>query len=209
MLETIKWEAEKRKDMTKGEMKTARKSGLVPCNINLKGEDSVQIMMNTLDIEKRPFGNFRIELKVKGIKDPFDCFLKDIQYNYNSDIIHVDFQGLTVGQEVDIDVAFELIGESVGVKQGGILNTGVSSVKIRTLPRNMPNSIQVDISELKIGDSIGITDVKLSEDHTLLEPTEGVVVSILAPKTEEEAEADLVPGEMAEPEILTEKSSEE
>ena len=206
MIETIKWEATKRKDMTQGEMKAARKSGLVPAIINLKGKESVSVMMNLIDIQKRPFGNFRIELKVKGIKEPFDCFLKTIQYNFNQDIVHVDFQGLTVGQELDIDVAFELLGEPAGVKMGGILNTGVTGVKIRTLPKNMPNSIQVDISGLNIGDSINVTDIKFSENHTLIEPLEGVVASILAPKTEEEAEADMTPGEAAEPEIISEKA---
>lgn len=207
MIETIRWEGTKRKDMTKGEMNAMRTSGMTPAIITLKGENSVPVFLNTMDIEKRPFGNFRIELKIKGIKEPFDCFLKTIQYNHDSTrIVHADLQGLVVGQELDLDVMIELIGEAPGVKQGGILNTGLTSVKIRTLPRNIPGSIQVDISELNIGDSIGVQDIKFSEDHTLIEPLEGGVVSCSEPKVEAEVDPD---AEMAMPEIITEKKVEE
>lgn len=207
MIETIKWEGTKRKPMTKGEMKAMRNDGFVPAVISRKGEESVEVFLNAMDIEKRPFGNFRIELKIKGIGEPFDCYLKTLQYSYNrSNVIHADLQGLVVGQELDIDIAVELIGDAPGVKEGGILNTGVNSIRIRTLPKNMPNSIQVDISKLKIGDSINVTDLKLSEDHTLIDPLEGSIVSISEPRTvTEDEEADT---EMAEPEIIKEKSED-
>jgi len=205
MIETVKWEGTKRKPMTQGEMKAMRKSGFIPAVISRRGEESVEVFLNAMDIDKRPYGNFRIELKVKGIGEPFDCFLKTLQYSFNrSNVVHADLQALVVGQELDIDIAIELIGDAPGVKEGGVLNTGVTSLKIRTLPKNMPNSIQVDISDLKIGDSIHVTDIKLSDEHTLVEPLEGSVVSISEPRTAtEETETD---GEMAEPEIITEKS---
>ncbi|MGD9807267.1 MAG: 50S ribosomal protein L25 [Deferribacterales bacterium] len=207
MIETIKWEGTKRKPMTQGEMKAMRKSGLVPAIISRRGEESVEVFLNAMDIEKRPFGNFRIELKVKGIGEPFDCFLKTLQYSYNrTSVVHADLQGLVVGQELDIDIAIELIGDAPGVKEGGILNTGVTSLKIRTLPKNMPSSIQVDISKLKIGESINVTDIKLADVHTLIDPTEGNIVSIAEPRgTSDDADTDT---EMTEPEIISEKSDD-
>jgi len=207
MIETIKWEATKRKPMTKGELNEAKKSGLLPAVINFRGKESISIMVNRMDLVKRPYGNFRIELKVKGTKEPYDCYLKEIQYDHNHELIHADFQGLTVGQEIDIDVAIELIGEPAGLKMAGILNTGYTSVRIRTLPKNMPNSIQVDISDLNIGDSINITDIEFSEFHTLLEPLEGTVASVLAPRMEEEEDTE-TSDEMPEPEIITERSED-
>ncbi len=59
---------------------------------------------------------------------------------FQEKIIHADFQGLTVGQELDIDVPFEIVGDAPGVKAGGILNTSVTSCKIRTLPKKHPRN---------------------------------------------------------------------
>lgn len=205
MIQTIKWEASKRKPMTQGEMKANRKEGLVPAVISLRGEESVSVFLNALDIQKRPFGNFRIELKVKGVKEPYDCFLKSMQYDhFAGKPIHADLQGLIKGQEIDIDVHFELTGEPAGVKQGGILNTDITSVKIRTLPRNIPEKITIDISGLKIGESLHISDVKFSDDHTLLEPLEGAIVHISEPRMVETEASES--GELPEPEIISEKS---
>jgi len=206
MIETIKWEATKRKDITKGEMKAMRNDGLVPAIISRKGEESVSIFLNALDIQKRPYGNFRIELKVKGIGEPFDCYLKTLQYDYSSsNVIHADLQGLVVGQELDIDVTLEIVGNAPGVKEGGVLNTSLNTLKIRTLPKNIPNSITVDVSELKIGESINVQDLKLSADHTLIEPLEGSIVSITEPRAAVEAED---ASEITEPEIITEKAED-
>ncbi|PLX67629.1 MAG: 50S ribosomal protein L25 [Denitrovibrio sp.] len=208
MIKTIRWEATKRKPMTQGEMNEARKAGQVPAIVTHRGEDSIPIMMNVMDLEKRPFGNFRVELKIKGIKEPVDCFLKTLQYNHTADkIIHADFQSLTVGQEVDIDVSFEIVGEPEGLKHGGILNTSITSVKIRTLPKNIPEKITVDISHLKIGEAFNITEVEFSEEHTLLEPTEGAIAYVSEPRLEEVEPAD-GPEEMPEPEIISERSED-
>ncbi len=206
MIQNIKWEATKRKPITKGEMNVQRAEGLVPAIINSKGEETLSIFIKHFDLMKRPSGNFRIELKVKGIKEPFDCFLKELQYDYVSGkIIHADFQGLTVGQELDIDVPFEIVGDAPGVKAGGILNTSVTSCKIRTLPKNIPGTIQIDVSGMEIGDSINITDVKFAEEHTLIEPLEGSIVSIIDKRREEETEEET---EITEPEIITEKAAD-
>jgi len=204
MIQTIKWTATIRENMTDGELNAKRKSGFVPAIISTRGKESTAVFLLASDLKKRPYGNFRIELTVEGIKEPFDCFLKDLQYNHTSDtIIHADLQGLTVGQELDIDILIELVGNPEGVKAGGVLNTSIHSVRIRTLPKNMPEKIVVDISKMKIGDSIHISDIKFSDLHTLLEPTEGTIVSIAEPR---KAEDETSEEEATEPEIITEKA---
>jgi len=205
MIQTITWKATKREKMTDGDLNAQRKAGFTPAIISLRGKDSIAVFLTTMDIIKRPTGNFRLALEIEGEKEPVDCFLKEIQFNWNQDIIHADLQGLTVGQELDIDVDFELIGEPEGLKMGGMLNTGITSVKIRTLPKNIPGTIQVDISGLKIGESINVTDVEFQKEHTLIDPLDGVIASILAPRSEEEEEGS---GEMVEPEIITEKAED-
>lgn len=204
MLQTVKWKASKREPLTQGEMKQKRKEGFVPAVIVSRGKQSVPVFITGYDLLKRPFGNFRIELNIEGEKKPVDCLLKDLQYNFSSDrVVHADLHELTVGQELDVDVAFELMGEPAALKNGGVLNTAVQSVRIRTLPRNIPEKIEVDISGLKMGGSIHISDIKFAKEHTLLEPTEGVIVYISEPKMMAEPEAE---GEMPEPEIISEKT---
>lgn len=208
MLKTINWEATKRKPMTKGELKAQRKEGFIPAVISSRGKESVAVFLKEYDLYKRPSGNFRIELKVKGIKEPFDCFLMNLQYNFSADkIVHADLQELTKGQELDVDVTFDLQGEPEGLKMGGILNTGITSVRIRTLPRNIPEKITVDISGLKLGESVNISDIEFSEDHTLIEPLEGTIAYVSEPKQADEGSEEGA-GDMPEPEIISDKSDD-
>jgi large subunit ribosomal protein L25 len=204
MIQTITWKAAKRGKISAGDMKTKRAEGLIPASISKRGEESISVFIAESDIRNKPFGNFRLALEIEGENAPVDCYLKELQYNYSSDkVIHADLQGLTAGQELDIDVSFEIIGDAPGVKAGGILNMSISSVKIRTLPKNIPGSIQVDVSKLQLGDSIGVQDIKFAKEHTLIEPLEGTIVSVYELRR---AEADETPGEITEPKIIGEKS---
>jgi len=211
MAKTINWEGTKRKDMTQGELKNMRKEGQIPAIISSRGKESTAVFLNEMDLAKRPYGNFRISLKIKGIKEPFDCFLKTLQYNHTSDkIIHADLQALTVGQSLDIDVPLHFVGEPAGIKKGGQLNIVVDSLSIRTLPKDMPESVEVDVSGLNIGDYLSIEDLKLNEAHELLYPTEGTVAFVAEPKlvAEEELEPSEDSGELPEPEIISEKADD-
>lgn len=203
MLQTIKWEAARRENITQGEMKAKRMAGFVPAVVISRGKESTSVFLNAYDLKKRPFGNFRIELQIEGEKETVDCLLKALQYNHTADsIIHADLQELTKGQELDVEVSFELVGTPVGIKNGGVLNHGISSVMIRTLPRNIPEKIIVDISKLNVGDSLHVSDVKFGGDYTLLEPTEGTIAYISEPRS---MESETGSGEISEPEIIKEK----
>lgn len=205
MVKQVEWKALKREKLSQGQMKDKRKEGFVPVNLNFRGKDSMSLFIDGYSLQNRPYGNFKIELAVEGEKEVYTCFLKDLQYGHVANlIIHADLQGLTKGQELDMDVVIELVGESIGIKNGGALNLGVSSVKIRTLPRNMPSKFEVDISELNIGDSIDVKDMTFKAEHVLIEPVEGMIVSIAERKVyvEEEAGDTDLP---TEPEILSEK----
>lgn len=208
MLQTIKWKATKREPLTQGELKAKRASGLVPAVLISRGKESVPVFLSGYDLQKRPFGNFRIELSIEGEKETIDCLLKELQLNFSADkIIHADLHELTKGQELDVDVSFELTGDPVGLKKGGILNTGIASVRIRTLPRNIPEKIVVDISGLGLGESVNISDIEFNENHTLIEPTEGTIAYVSEPKMAEDENAE-GSDEMSEPEIISEKAED-
>ncbi len=199
MLTNVKWEAIPRGDMTKGELKKKREEGLIPAVVSSRGKESTSLFVKLSDLQRRPYGNFTIELEFNDNREPITCFLKNIQFSHvGYKILHVDFQELTRGQEVDIEIPLQLTGEPVGLDKGGIVNQLIDKVLIRTLPKYLPEKFEMDISHLDVNESVDITELKLPEHITLLEPTEGTVASVTVPRaepveteeTEEEIEAE-------------------
>jgi large subunit ribosomal protein L25 len=208
MLANVKWEAIPRGDMTKGELKKKREEGLIPAVVSSRGKESTSLFVKLSDLQRRPYGNFTIDLEFTDNRDNITCFMKNIQFSHvGYKILHVDFQELTKGQEVDIEIPLQLVGEPVGLDKGGIVNQLIDSVLIRTLPRYLPEKFEMDISHLDVNESIDITELKLPEEISLLDPTEGTVASIIVPREEpveteeaeeEEAETEAEAGEAEE-----------
>ena len=136
----------------------------------------------------------------------FDVLIKDTQIDPKSDrFIHADFYAVTKGEEIETDVPVEITGESEAVKKGGVLNVALSELKVKSLPKNLPHSISVDISELKDSDSlIRVSDLFLPEGVEVLDDPELTVVSIVEAKSAEEEELE----NQAEPNLEQEGNSE-
>ncbi|WP_022850887.1 50S ribosomal protein L25 [Limisalsivibrio acetivorans] len=208
MIETIKWKAEKRGELTKGQLKNLRDNNIIPAVLSSRGKESTLLTLSRIDVDKRPYGNFRIELDIPGESEPVDCYITNLQYDSMSDfIIHAELQELTKGQKIDLEVPLHVVGEPAGAEQGGILSQSINSVLIRTLPRHMMDKIDIDVSKLEIGDSITIDDLNLSEDYILLDPTEGTIVSVVPPQAEEDLEPST--DEVQEVEIISERKADE
>jgi large subunit ribosomal protein L25 len=117
--------------------------------------------------------------------------IKELQKDPIKDVIlHVDLYEINMNEPVDTETVIELNGEPAGVKEGGILQQQLRTVEIRCLPNNIPDALTVDISELKIGDSVLLRDVKLPEGVELLSDPEEVVASVLPPQIEREKETE-------------------
>jgi large subunit ribosomal protein L25 len=106
-------------------------------------------------------------------------------------------------------VALNFTGESPGVKAGGILNTNHSSVTVEALPGDLPESIDVDISALDIGDTLSLGDVVLPKAVTLVGDPEELLASVMAPKVEVEETEGLEGEEVTQPEVIGEASDED
>lgn len=211
MLETVKWEAIPRDDMTKGQLKDKRKEGMIPAVVSSRGKESTSFFVKLSDLERRPYGNFIVDLVFPGKKKSVNCFMKNLQFSHvGYKILHVDFQELTRGQEVDIEIPLRLTGEPVGLDKGGIVNQMIDSVMIRTLPRHLPEKFEMDIAHLDVNESIDITELDLPEEITLLDPTEGTVASIIIPKEEPlEPETEEEEEELEEEEETAESEEEQ
>lgn len=114
------------------------------------------------------------------------AILQDIQYHpYKLNVIHVDWHGISLEEEIEATVPIVLKGEAVGTKVGGILELVLEEVDVRCLPMNLPPHIEVDITNLNIGDSIHVRDLSVPEGVTVVTSEDEVIVTVVAPEAEE------------------------
>ncbi|MCX7905583.1 MAG: 50S ribosomal protein L25 [Elusimicrobiales bacterium] len=146
-----------------------------PVNISVSLKEFISLIKKA--------GNSVITLKYGDKEDM--VVVKDIQKHVVTDqIIHVDFNRVAMDKKIDIKVPLKFIGEPYGVKtQGGIAEYDIREVTVRCYPKDIPHEIQIDISNLRIGDSIRIKDIK-QDRFEIRENPENIVVSIIATKEE-------------------------
>ncbi|HOJ16028.1 MAG: 50S ribosomal protein L25 [Caldisericia bacterium] len=116
----------------------------------------------------------------------FPTLIKDIQKDVISfDPIHIDFFAISLSENIKMSVPIYPIGEAKGVKVGGILEQVTFKIDLKAKPADIPDKLNVDISNLEIGDSIHVGDIGLSEEIELMTPLDTPVFTIVSPKAEE------------------------
>ena len=177
--------------------KKLRKNGDIPCVIYSKGKDPVHVTIKNIELSKIIYnpGVFILEIKVK--EQVYNTIIRDSQFHpVNDNILHVDFLELSDNQLVSMEIPVQLTGNSIGVRNGGQLNLVMRKLMITSFPKNLPDNIEIDISKLRIGDSIRITDIE-SDNYKFLQPESAVVVSVKTARNiiEEEEEEEEGEGE--------------
>jgi large subunit ribosomal protein L25 len=176
-MKTIEINGAKRTNISKQEVKSLRGSEMVPC-VLYGGEEQVHFSTDLSSFKGLVYtpDAHMVKLSVDGKE--FQCVIQDVQYHPVTDIIiHADFLQVFDNKPVTMSIPVKITGTSEGVKMGGKLVTKYRRLKVKALPANLPDSISVDISPMKIGDSIRVRDLNLSE-VTLLESPANVVVSV-------------------------------
>jgi large subunit ribosomal protein L25 len=111
-------------------------------------------------------------------QDTITAVLQDIQFHPVTDaILHIDFYQLFDDKEVTMEIPVKLVGNSRGVLNGGSLRHNLRKLKIKALPANLPDLLNADITRLKIGDKLYVTELA-SEDYTILHPDNSVVAQV-------------------------------
>lgn len=141
------------------------------------------------------------------------ALVQEVQHHpLSGKVLHVDLHEVVENEKVTVMVPVETVGEPVGVKTGGgVLEHVRFRLKVRALPRNLPEFIQVDVSPLEVGQSIHIGDIKPPEHTEILGDKKIVVIAVALPKTEaqEVAEAEAAAAAATtEPEMIREKKEE-
>jgi len=114
-----------------------------------------------------------------------DVIIKSIQYHPISDeMLHIDLYGVKMDQEVTVKVPITIIGQSEGVKAGGVLNQTLTELDITCLPGNIPQTVEVDITDLNIGDSLRLGQLSLSEGLSVEGDEENLIIAVNEPAQE-------------------------
>ncbi|WP_010291149.1 50S ribosomal protein L25/general stress protein Ctc [Kurthia massiliensis] len=175
-----------------------RNTGFVPAVVYGFKTESTPIAVNAKELEKtiRTEGrNAILTLDVDGKN--VNAVLKEVQKDpVKGKLIHLDFLAVSMRQELEVEVPITVVGTSVGVKEGGVLQQPIRELKVSAKPNSIPETIEVDITALGIGDTLSVGEVRDKGDYTILNDDEDVLVTVSAPVSEAELEADL---EAAEP----------
>ena len=204
--------AEIRKSSGKADSGRLRRSGLVPCTIYGVTRESTSLAVNKRELDKLlSAAHSLINISVEG--DEHSSVVKEIQYHpVKGDIIHVDFQRVQAGQEIQVLVPLKFTGTAPGLKSGGVFQTIRSELDISTLPKYLPNEIEIDISGLEIGDAIHVSDLNL-ENITINIDQDETLCLVAMPRqvevVEEEEEEGELEAEAEEPEVISSKSRDE
>ena len=141
------------------EARNARKAGTVAC-VLYGGGETLHFTVTSESIRNLVYsGEFKIaDVNVEG--KAYRCILKEVQYNPVTDTVsHIDFLHLVDGNTIKINVPIRFEGSAPGVRSGGKLIQKLRSVKIKTKPENMVDEVKVDISNLKLGESLRVRDI--------------------------------------------------
>jgi large subunit ribosomal protein L25 len=178
-MKSITINGSKRESVGKVATKTLRNADKVPC-VLYGGENLLHFSANELDFSKLVYtpNAHTVVLDING-DQKINAILQDIQFHPVSDkILHVDFYQLSDDKEVNMEIPVIIEGSAPGVMlEGGTLEISKRKLKVRALPKNLPDFINVDISSLKLGNKITTAELE-SEDFTILHPDNTVVCKV-------------------------------
>ncbi|PKG50077.1 MULTISPECIES: 50S ribosomal protein L25/general stress protein Ctc [Olleya] len=174
-MKSITINGSKRESVGKKVTKALRNAGQVPC-VLYGGDNQVHFSAPELAFSKLVYTpnahTVVIELE-SGEK--FDAILQDIQFHPVTDrILHVDFYQTFADKEVTMDIPLNYIGNPRGVRNGGVLRKNKRSLRVKAVPGNLPDFIDANIEDLKIGNKLYITSL-VNEDYTFMHPDNTVV----------------------------------
>jgi large subunit ribosomal protein L25 len=213
MAKQVKLKAEPRADVGRSGVRKLRARGLIPAVIyggKVKPQ-SLQVAARDINamMSHASGENVLVELEISGEKSNRAALVQEVQHSpVGGEIVHVDFHAISMDEMIQAEVPLEPSGTPVGVKTfGGLLEQSLRALAIECLPRDLPDRISVDVSQLNIGDSIHVRDIQLPSGVTAKVPADLTAFSVLAPVVEEEpvaVEAEAAAG----PEVITEKKEE-
>lgn len=202
---------DKRDIVRKGGLNALREQGILPAVVYGKDFETQSVSLDAKNFNKilREHGeNVLLNLEVDGKTYP--ALIREVQRDpINNEVIHVDFNIVSMKEEIEFEVPIILVGEPAGAAEGGVLQHQLRELKAKALPNNMIDTVEVDVSDLEIGDTVLVKDLTIDKDITILDDPEEMIATLLAPEEEEEEEIEEEVEEMEEPEVIEKGKVEE
>jgi large subunit ribosomal protein L25 len=195
-MDFAKVNAEVRQETGKGFARRTRASGRVPAVLYGRREQPLSLsldplaLVRSLDKERKRNTVFSLNVSNAGTASEITAMIRDVQIDpLSRRITHVDFLRVSLDDEVKVNVPLVLTGTPAGVIDGGNLHHNVHYLPIAAKPAAIPTKIELDVSKLKIGEALHVSDLKLAAGmRALLEAKIGLA-SVVAPRADKEAEA--------------------
>lgn len=201
--ERIKLDVQSREGLGSAETRRLRAGGFVPGVIYGNGGEAHSFAVAERELRRALTGDHGMHAILDVVLGDGDrkirhAVLKDYQVHpTRGRLTHIDLHEVRLDRPIQAAVVVELVGESTGVKEGGVLTQVGREVNVEALPMEVPERIELDISALEIGDSARVSDLRAPEGVTLLDDPENVIAAVSQPRVEEEPETVPADGEEA------------
>ena len=214
MVQQVSLQAEPRQGTGKGPGRRLRASGRIPAVVYGLSRQPVSVSVNARELTHlvaRTGEHAIISLQIGDQGQTEDVMLRDTQRDPVTDrLVHADFYRIDLNKPIDVEVPVQPVGTPVGVREGGLLEHLMRTVKVRCLPLAMPSAIEVDVSGIRIGHSLHVSNLTPPQGVEFLTPSDVAIFTVLAPAKEEEVAAVVAEGEeVVEPELITKGKEEE
>ena len=181
-----------RKENGTSAARRTRLQNKVPGVVYHSGVEGIPLSIEKNSLNKAlKTGQMIFEIKV-GDEDQF-VLVKEIQYHpVTDDIIHIDFQKVKEDEKISLDVAVRSVGDAQGVKLGGILVQMLNSVSVKCKPSEIPEFLEIDVTEMAINTNLFVKDISLPDDVEILTAEDIAVISVQEPKEEKEEVVEMI-----------------
>ena len=210
--EKVILKAKPRGELGKSAVRALRRQHVVPAVLYGKNADSVALALDQKTFETllrtRAGTNVVLTLQIEDAKKPREqtVIVKEVQLDPVSDAIdHVDFHVISLTEKLKVKVQVQVKGESVGVKEGGVLDVVQHEIEVECLPSDIPARLEVDVTALKMGDAVHAREIAMPRGVTCLLAPDDVVIAVHAPRKEEVAAPAEAP---SEPEVVGKEKKE-
>ncbi len=215
---TVAFNARSRKETGKGVARSLRRQALIPAVFYGPELDPVPLALRSRELARlistAAGENILIDLNIEDGESTQShrAMIKEIQVDpVKQTILHVDFYAISMDKKISLEVPITLTGTAVGVSEGGILQQVRRTLEISCLPDRIPEALEIDVSNLAIGDSLHVSDLEIPEGIEVLAEERLTVVTVVPPTKVEEIEPEILEeeeGEEVEEEEVTETKEE-
>ncbi len=215
-MEKILLKADERKEIGKGAARTLRRAGELPAVVYGDGK-SMPVKLDRKEmvrlLRSGAIEHALISLEVSdenGKATEHPVLIKEFQVDpIDSILLHVDFIEISLKKRLKVSVSIIIIKEPKGIKEGGILEQQEREIEIECLPTHIPQGIEIDAEHIEIGGALHVSDLTAPEGSVIITDPEKLVLSVTAPRIEEEPVVEEEGEEGEEPEVESGKGKEE